>query len=68
MSALPPPTGPPPTDIPPPERATTASSAKNTAAIALTTRPRSREAIMAETSLTPIAADAKAADIRGSVR
>lgn len=45
-----------------------ASSAKNTAAIALTTRPRSREAIMAETSLTPIAADAKAAEPLGDVR
>lgn len=68
MSALPPPTGPPAPQAQSFERAMPASSAKNTAAIALTTRPRSREAIMAETSLTPIAADAKAAEPLGDVR
>jgi hypothetical protein len=68
MSALPPPTGPPAPHAPCFERATTASSAKNTAAIALTTRPRSRETIMAPTILTPIAADAKAAEPLGDVR
>ena len=67
MNALPPPTGPPSTP-PTPERATTASSAKNTAVVALTTRPRSRETIMAPTILIPIAADAKAAETRGDVR
>ena len=60
MSALPPATGPPP-DIQTPERATTASSAKNTAAVALTTTSPVRETIMAPTILIPIAADAKAA-------
>ena len=61
MSALPPATGPPRATPAAPERATTASSAKNTAAVALTTRPRFWETTMAPTILNPIAADAKVA-------
>jgi hypothetical protein len=59
---------PAPADITPPERATTASSAKNPAVATLITRPRSRETTMAETSLIPIAAAAKAATTQGHAR
>ena len=50
-----------PVTPPTPERATTASSAKNHAVAALTTRPRSRETIMAAATLTATPAQARPA-------